>query len=102
MHLFMFLFVAVLFFVLTPGIVLSLPPKGSKTVVALTHAIVFALIWTLIHKTVWNWGIATGWIKHGGHHHHHMIEGITFRQCRDNNGTYTDGICKDSSGKVIN
>jgi hypothetical protein len=102
MHLFMFLFVAVLFFVLTPGIVLSLPPKGSKTVVALTHAIVFALVWTLIHKTVWNWGIAAGWIKHGGHHHHHMIEGMTLRQCNDKNGTYKDGICKDSSGKVIN
>ena len=35
---------ALLFFVLTPGVVLSLPPGGSKLVVAATHALVFALV----------------------------------------------------------
>jgi len=49
----MTLFSALLFFVLTPGIVLSLPPKGSKVVVALTHAVVFALIYSLTHKMVY-------------------------------------------------
>ena len=49
----MSLFVAALFFVLTPGIVLSLPPKGSKYVVALTHAVVFALVYALVHKMVY-------------------------------------------------
>ena len=39
---------AVLFFLLTPGVVLSLPPGGSKLVVAATHAVVFALV----HKIV--------------------------------------------------
>jgi hypothetical protein len=34
---------AVLFFLLTPGVLLSLPPGGSKLVVAATHAIVFAV-----------------------------------------------------------
>jgi hypothetical protein len=37
-------FVAVLFFLLTPGILLSLPPKSSKYVVAFVHAIVFAVV----------------------------------------------------------
>jgi hypothetical protein len=39
---------ALLFFLLTPGILLSLPPGGSPYVVAATHAIVFALV----HKYV--------------------------------------------------
>ena len=37
-------FVAVLFFLLTPGILLSLPPKSSKYVVAFVHAIVIAVV----------------------------------------------------------
>jgi hypothetical protein len=53
MHLYMTLFVAVLFFVLTPGILVTLPPKGSKVMVALVHALVFALIYSLTHKMVY-------------------------------------------------
>lgn len=34
----------ILFFLLTPGILVSLPPGGSKYMVALVHAIVFGLI----------------------------------------------------------
>ena len=53
MNVIMTLYVAILFFVLTPGIVLCLPPKGSKVTVAITHAIVFALIFQLTHKAVY-------------------------------------------------
>ena len=48
----MSLFVVALFFALTPGILVSLPPKGSKMVVALTHAVVFAIVYSLVHKMV--------------------------------------------------
>lgn len=48
----MFLFTGLLFYVLTPGILLSLPPKGSKMMVAATHALVFALVYHLTHKMV--------------------------------------------------
>lgn len=48
----MSLFIAALFFALTPGIFLSLPSGGSKKVVALTHAAVFALIFHFTNKTV--------------------------------------------------
>jgi hypothetical protein len=58
----MFIFTALLFFVLTPGIVLSLPPKGSKLTVAAVHAVVFALIFTFTHKLVWDWGVSSGLI----------------------------------------
>ena len=47
------LYAAALFFVLTPGIVLSLPPGGCKRTVALTHAVVFGVVWCLTNKMVW-------------------------------------------------
>ena len=50
----MSLFVAVLFFVLTPGILLRLPLGGSKYTVAAFHGVVFAVVYALVHKTVWN------------------------------------------------
>ena len=39
---------ALLFYVLTPGILLRLPPGGSQMTVAATHALVFAVV----HKYV--------------------------------------------------
>jgi hypothetical protein len=53
MHLLMTAFVAVLFFALTPGILVTLPPKSSPVIVALTHALVFAVIYSLTHKAVY-------------------------------------------------
>jgi len=50
----MLLYIAVLFFVLTPGILLSLPPGGSKFTVAAVHGVVFALVFHFTHKIVWN------------------------------------------------
>jgi hypothetical protein len=52
MYLWMSLFVAVLFFVLTPGVLLRLPPGGSKMTVAAFHAVVFAVVYGLVSKTV--------------------------------------------------
>ena len=47
-----FVYVAVLFFILTPGILVSLPPKSSKMVVALVHAIVYTVILTFTYHPV--------------------------------------------------
>jgi hypothetical protein len=49
----MALYVAFLFIILTPGILLRLPPKGSKLTVAIVHGIVFALILHFTYKPVW-------------------------------------------------
>ena len=54
MNVWMSVFMAVLFVVLTPGVLLRLPPGGSKLVVAVTHAVVFALVYHFSHKAVWN------------------------------------------------
>ena len=52
MHVYKSLFMAVLFVALTPGILLTLPPKSSKLVVAVTHGVVFAVVYYLTHKMV--------------------------------------------------
>jgi hypothetical protein len=46
------LYVAVLFVLLTPGILLRLPPTGSPLVVAIVHGAVFALVLCLTYKMV--------------------------------------------------
>ena len=43
---------ALLFFILTPGILLRLPPGGSLMTVAATHALVFAVAHIAVHKYV--------------------------------------------------
>jgi hypothetical protein len=53
MNLVMILFLAVLAFVLSPGILLTLPPGGDKTTVALFHAVVIAVVYSLTHKLIW-------------------------------------------------
>lgn len=49
----MILYAALVFYVLSPGILLSIPPKGSKMMVAAVHALIFALVYHYTHKQVW-------------------------------------------------
>jgi hypothetical protein len=53
MNWFFTIYIAVLFFILTPSVLLRLPPKGNKYTVALVHAIVFAIIFHFTFKFVW-------------------------------------------------
>jgi len=48
----MLAYTALLFVVLTPGVLLRLPMKGSKMTVALTHGAIFAVVWYFTHKMV--------------------------------------------------
>lgn len=47
----MLAFVALLFAALTPGVLVTLPPRSSKLTVALTHGVVFALVYHLTQHT---------------------------------------------------
>ena len=47
------IYTAILFFVLSPGVFLRLPPKGSKMMVAAVHALIFAVILGFTGKMVW-------------------------------------------------
>lgn len=50
------IYTAILFFLLTPAILLRLPPNGNKWTVAIVHALVFGLIFHFTHKIVWRLG----------------------------------------------
>jgi hypothetical protein len=54
MYLSQYVLYILLFVVLTPGILLYLPSKGSKWTVAFVHAILFAVVLTSIQKYVYN------------------------------------------------
>lgn len=47
------IYVALLFFALCPGVLVSLPPKRGKFTVAAVHALLFAIVWHFTHKFVW-------------------------------------------------
>ena len=55
MNVYMILYIAVLFFVLSPGVLLSLPMRGSLMQKAAVHAVVFAAVWHFSHKMVWRY-----------------------------------------------
>ena len=48
---------SVLFFLLSPGVVLTLPPGASPYVAALVHAVVFFVVQTYVSQYVPSWGI---------------------------------------------
>jgi hypothetical protein len=56
MSLIVSIYAAILFFLLTPAVLLRLPPNGSKLTVAAVHAIVFAIIFHFTNKLVWRLG----------------------------------------------
>ena len=45
-----FVLQVLLFVLLTPGILLVLPPKSSKYIVAATHGVIFSALWMLLYK----------------------------------------------------
>ena len=50
----MLLYIVILFTLLTPGVLVSLPPRSSKLTTALTHGLVFAAVFHFTHKLIWN------------------------------------------------
>jgi hypothetical protein len=49
----MTLFTALLFYLLTPGVLLQIPKNGTLKQRAAVHAVVFSLIYGFTHKLVW-------------------------------------------------
>jgi hypothetical protein len=54
------LYLALLFFVLVPNVVLRLPPNGGKFTVAAVHALVFAVVVFFTKDFVWRWSTSIG------------------------------------------
>ena len=42
-------YVAILFILLTPNMLVRLPPNGSKMTVTLVHALIFGLVFSMTH-----------------------------------------------------
>ena len=53
-HYLMSLYVALLFIILTPGVLVRIPKRSSLLIAAIVHGIIFAIIYHLTHKYVWN------------------------------------------------
>jgi len=52
MNLYMSLYLVLLFVILTPGVLLYLPPKATLLTAAIVHGLVFALVFHFTHKIV--------------------------------------------------
>ena len=54
------LYLALLFFLLSPNVLVRLPPNGNKLTVAATHALIFGAIVYLSCKMVWKLSMRMG------------------------------------------
>lgn len=55
MNLYMLMYIAALFFILTPGQFLTLPqPSSGSFVINVTHAIIFATVYYFTYKSAWD------------------------------------------------
>lgn len=52
MYVLLFVFLVSLFVAFIPGVLITLPPNGSRRMILLTHGILFALVWGLLHSTL--------------------------------------------------
>jgi hypothetical protein len=77
-------YAAILFFVLTPAVLVRLPPKGGKFTVAAVHALVFALVFHFTHTLVWQlsmgFGLPMPIRKEGLDEREQMTEGVDERE----------------------
>ena len=54
------LYLALLFFLLSPNVLVRLPPNGNKLTVAATHALIFGVVVYLTAKMVWKLSMSMG------------------------------------------
>ena len=52
MYILMFVYLILAFVAFVPGMLFTLPIKGSKLMITFAHGTLFALTWTLLHKTM--------------------------------------------------
>ena len=57
---------AIIFFILSPGVLLRLPPNGSKMTVAAVHAVVFAVVLYFTSGFVWRLSMSIPGLRREG------------------------------------
>ena len=65
----MSLFVAGLFVLLTPGVIVALPKNGTLLQKAILHGVLFAILYHFTHKAVWNWLNSEGFARKESREH---------------------------------
>lgn len=60
MNIIVALYCALLFFILTPNVLLRLPPNGGKLTVAAVHALVFGILIFFTQNIVWRCSMTLG------------------------------------------
>ena len=65
MNIFVAIYSAVLFFVLSPGVFLRLPQNGSKMMVTAVHAALLGLVLYFTEKMVWRMSIGLEGMQEG-------------------------------------
>jgi len=63
MNLVVAVYLALLFFVLSPNVCVRLPPNANKMTVALTHAVIFGIVAYLTTKMVWRLSMNMGFVE---------------------------------------
>uniref|UniRef100_A0A6C0D799 Uncharacterized protein n=1 Tax=viral metagenome TaxID=1070528 RepID=A0A6C0D799_9ZZZZ len=79
------LYASILFFILSPNVLLRIPPKGSTKVVAAVHAVVFGLVLFFTCRFVWRMSMS-GVIK----------EGLPGDQCVENGNCEGGELCVEN------
>jgi hypothetical protein len=113
------LYVAILFFILTPAILLRIPKNGNKYTVAGVHAIVFALLLHFTGKFVWNFSMSMEGFQEGaacvkqtqsddgltpinnGALDNQAKGNDTAQKCKNNAMEYCKNLLKDTAGKPV-
>jgi len=113
------LYVAILFFILTPAILLRIPKNGNKYTVAGVHAIVFALLLHFTGKFVWNFSMSMEGFQEGNAcvTQPQTDDGLTpinngaldiqapgkdtSQKCKNNAMEYCKNLLKDTEGKPV-
>lgn len=55
MHIYMLIYITLLFFILSPGVLITIPNIDSKVIPALVHSIVFTIVYYYTYKLVWEY-----------------------------------------------
>ena len=79
------LYAAILFFILSPNVLLRLPKKGSTMVVAAVHAVIFGLVLFFTCKFVWKMSMGCMMPK--------IKEGLPGDQCVENGNCEGGELC---------
>lgn len=87
-------YTALLFFILTPAVLVRLPPKGNKYTVAAFHALVFALVFHFTGKMVWRLSSGMEGFSEGlTQQQIDALQTKATQECKKKGGSWKNNMC---------